>query len=312
MDKRIVENQALLNEARAGLTAIPKSLPSKWLYDDRGSALFEQITGLPEYYPTRTEIGILTDTASRLARYVPKGGALVELGSGSSLKTRILLDQLPDLGTYLPIDVSASFLQASASDLARSYASITVTPVVADFSDDIDFPVEHGAQPKTAFFPGSTLGNLTADEATALLTRVRQWPGIEAFIIGIDLVKDIRTLINAYDDAAGVTAAFNRNILHRINREAGGTFDPDRFAHEARWSSEHSRIEMHLVSHVAQTVQLAETEIAFRPGESIHTESSHKYTEDTLEKIVRAAGWTVDLFLTDASKAFAVAALRPK
>ncbi len=311
MDKPIIENQALLKDALAGLTAIPKTLPSKWFYDSIGSDLFEQITALPEYYPTRTEISILTDNASRLATYVRPGGALVELGSGASVKTRILLDQLPDLHSYLPIDVSAIFLQTTAAALARKYPSITVTPLVADFSEEIEFPGSHIDQPKTAFFPGSTLGNLTEEDAIALLERVRRWPGIEAFLIGIDLVKETQTLIEAYDDASGVTAAFNRNILQRLNCEAGAMFDVSLFTHDARWNVDRSRIEMHLISTIAQTVDVANTEISFAAGESIHTENSHKYTEDTVRDMVQSAGWTLAEFLTDANSAFAVMALRP-
>ena len=312
MDKRVVENKELLCSAQNGLRTTPKTLESKWFYDEAGSALFEQITGVPEYYPTRTEIAILQGQTDKLADLVPDDAVLVELGSGASRKTRILLDQLDNFTSYVPIDISAEFLKQSAAGLAADYPAISVEPVVADFMQDIQLPDSLSERPKVVFFPGSTIGNLQRDQAVELMARIRQWSSVKAFVLGIDLVKDPATLIRAYDDEAGVTAAFNLNLLHRLNRETGSYFDVSKFDHEARWNADYNRIEMHLVSLEAQTVQLGHDRIRFQKNESIHTENSHKYTEATFENIAYLGGWSIKAFLTDADNQFAVAALVPK
>ncbi|MBC7154551.1 MAG: L-histidine N(alpha)-methyltransferase [Rhodobacteraceae bacterium] len=304
-------NADLLKAALTGLTGPDKSMDPKWFYDRAGSALFERITRLPEYYPTRTETAILTAGIARIAAHVPKGSALVELGSGASVKTRILLDGLHDLAAYLPVDVSESFLRQVAADLDRAYPALPVVPIIADFMAPLRLPAAYADHPKVGFFPGSTIGNLEPDRARALLASVRQWPGIAAFIVGIDLVKDVETLVQAYDDAAGVTAAFNRNLLVRLNREAGARFDPDTFDHEARWNPDLARMEMHLVSRVEQGVAIGPGMARFAAGESIHTESSHKYTRDSFDDLARAAGWRRDTFLSDAQDHFAVTVLLP-
>jgi dimethylhistidine N-methyltransferase len=307
----VIANGALLAAAVAGLSAVPKTLEAKWLYDAEGSRLFEEITRLPEYYPTRTERTILEAEAAALAATIPEGAALVELGSGASVKTRLLLDAAPHLGAYVPVDISAAFLDETARVLAGDYPELRVLPVVADFTGAATLPRPLVDMPKVAFFPGSTLGNLDDGAATRLLARARAWPGVVAFILGVDLVKSPDVLIPAYDDAAGVTAAFNLNLLTRLNRETGATFDPAAFRHEARWNATESRIEMHLLSVHDQTVALGQTEIRFARGESVHTESSRKYTAESLAGIAHAAGWRVDRFLTDAGALFAVAILRP-
>jgi dimethylhistidine N-methyltransferase len=311
MDKSIIENQALWASARAGLQATPKTMESKWFYDHAGSVLFEEITELAEYYPTRTEVSILSAHAKTLATYVPQGAALVELGSGASVKTRILLDEMGDLETYVPVDISAQFLLQSSAQLQQRYPALTIEPVVADFMRAIALPQKLEAQPKTMFFPGSTLGNLDAAAAVELLARMRQLSGAHAFIIGIDLVKDTKVLIDAYDDAKGVTAAFNLNLLTRMNAEIGADFDLETFGHEARWNAQEARIEMHLVSRIAQTVRVGSIEISFDEGESIHTENSRKYTPDSFSEIAARAGWAIDAFLTDPAQKFAVAVLVP-
>lgn len=309
MNKPEVENADLYRSAVAGLCGKPKTLESKWFYDHAGSQLFEDITRLPEYYPTRTEKGILKAGIDDFQRYLPPAAALVELGSGASVKTRILLDGLQGLAAYLPIDISATFVQASARELAAGYPDLIIEPVVADFMADIQLPAAFSTSPKAVFFPGSTLGNVDAGEATSLLKRVRHWDGLEAFIIGIDLVKDPDVLVRAYDDAAGVTAAFNLNILKRLNRELGTGFDLDSFGHEARWNADKARIEMHLVSKIAQTVSIGPNEVVFAAGESIHTENSRKYTRESFGRIAASAGLSVAEFLTDADELFAVAIL---
>ena len=311
MGKETVADAELLNSALKGLRASPKVLEPKWFYDAAGSALFERITELPEYYPTRTELAILRNRVAELAPYIPQGAALVELGSGASTKTRLLLDALPGIAAYVPIDVSADFLQDSAAELDRAYAEIEVVPLAGDFMAPLRLREALDARPKVGFFPGSTIGNLEPAEAADLLRRVRQWRGVSAFVVGMDLVKDRETLIRAYDDSAGVTAAFNRNLLHRLNRDAGADFDPDAFDHEARWNEKEARIEMHLVSRRAQAVRLGPATIAFAAGESIRTENSHKYTHARLAAIASRSGWRVAEFLTDKDEMFAVAVLVP-
>lgn len=311
MDQRLLSNRELIKEAVAGFRATPKRMRPKWFYDYVGSELFERITELPEYYPTRTEILILRNAVETLASYVPDGAALVELGSGASTKTRILLDAMDGLAGYVPIDVSGDFLQVTARDVERMYPGLTTAPLVGDFLQDLKLPHAIGKMPKVAFFPGSTIGNLEMAEAQDLLRRIRTWQGIAAFILGVDLVKNTEVLIRAYDDAEGVTAAFNRNLLHRLNREAGANFDAESFDHQARWNAELSCIEMHLVSRAAQTVRLDGLNIQFRRGESIHTESSHKYTQRGVSDLATKAGWRVAEFLTDPHRLFAVAVLVP-
>lgn len=309
--KPVVTNGELFTSAVAGLSAVPKTLEAKWLYDAEGSRLFEKITRLPEYYPTRTERAILEAEAAALAATIPDGTALVELGSGASVKTRILLDAAPHLGAYVPVDISAEFLDETARALAKDYPKLRVLPVVADFTGAVTLPGPLVDMPKVAFFPGSTIGNLDAGAAVGLLDRARAWPGLVAFILGVDLVKSPDVLIPAYDDAAGVTAAFNLNLLTRLNREIGANFDPAAFRHEARWNATERRIEMHLVSLRDQTVEIGLTEIRFARGESVHTESSRKYTVQSIADIAHSAGWRVDRFLTDAGALFAVTILRP-
>ena len=294
-----------------GLSDSPKTAEAKWFYDAAGSALFERITKLPEYYPTRTEIGILRDRLPEIAAHVPAGAALIEFGSGASVKTRVLLDGLDQLAAYVPIDISAQFLAETADGLRRDYPALTIHPVTGDFMTELTLPPALDARPKIGFFPGSTIGNLDRDAAVALLAQARHWPDAAGFILGADLVKDADVLRAAYDDAQDVTAEFNRNLLHRANREAGADFAPDSFAHEARWNAAEARIEMHLVSRAAQRVQVAGQYIDFAEGETIHTENSRKYTAESLTDMAQAAGWRVADLLTDPQDYFAVALLKP-
>jgi dimethylhistidine N-methyltransferase len=311
MDTMTVTDAGLQREALAGLRAERKTLHPKWFYDERGSDLFEQITTLPEYYPTRTETAILRESIDRLAPYVAQDSALIELGSGASTKTRILLDELEAITAYVPVDISETFLHAVAQEIDRSYPALEVTPLAGDLLEELDLPDAVSGRPAIGFFPGSTLGNLEPPEARGLLERVRRWPDIAGLVLGIDLVKDPQVLVRAYDDAQGVTAAFNRNVLVRLNREAGASFDPDSFAHEARWNPDKARIEMHLVSRVDQEVRIGRETVRFRAGESIHTENSHKYTRPTLDEMARPSGWRIAEFITDADGWFAVTVLLP-
>ena len=308
---RAPEDAELVASVLEGLGAQPKRIASKWLYDAEGSKLFDRICELDAYYPTRTETGILEANAARLAAFVPERAALVELGSGSSAKTRILLDAFDDLAAYLPVDISADHLRHAAAGLAADYPQLPVWPVVGDFTAGLHLPGELDDRPKLLFFPGSTLGNLEPDDAVALLRRLREGANVVGFVIGIDLEKDVARLRAAYDDPEGVTAAFNTNLLVRFNRELDADFDVSAFAHEARWNAERRRIEMHLVSRRAQEVRVAGRRFAFAEGESIHTENSHKYTLDGFAALAERGGWRTHECWVDADQLFSVHLLVP-
>ncbi|MCJ2137213.1 L-histidine N(alpha)-methyltransferase [Methylobacterium sp. J-026] len=302
---------AFLDDVRAGLSRPQKTLSPKYFYDTAGSALFEDITRLPEYYPTRTEIGILDVRGPEIAALLPAGAALVEFGSGSTLKLRRLLRHLDKLAAYVPVEISGEFVQAQAEALSGDFPHLRVEPVVADFTRDIDLPESLAGLPRAGFFPGSTIGNFEPEEAEALLRRFGRILGAGAhMIVGVDLVKDTATLESAYDDAEGVTAAFNLNLLTRINRELAGRFDLDAFAHRAVFNPQASRIEMHLVARNAQDVAVGSDTFAFAAGETIHTESSYKYTRETFRALAERAGWTWIKVWTDPQNLFSVHALR--
>lgn len=291
-----------LQEALEGLLATPKTLPSKLLYDAEGSRLFERICKLPEYYVTRVELALLQRTVAEVASRIPARAALVEFGSGASVKTRLLLDARPDLAVYVPIDISHSALSEASAALQHDYPALAVTPLVGDFTRPLTLPPLAREAPAFGFFPGSTLGNFEPAEAIVFLRNARQILGPNPhLLVGADLAKPLEVLLPAYDDAEGVTADFNRNLLVRLNREAGADFDPDAFAHRAVWNAERSRIEMHLVSRTAQRVRVAGEEIAFAAGETIHTENSHKYFPEVIASLAEAAGWRVaKTWLSDA------------
>lgn len=294
----------------AGLSRSPKVASPKWFYDAEGSHLFEAITRLPEYYPTRQEAALLRRVAPEWAARFGPDAALVEFGSGASEKTRIVLDAAQGLGAYVPIDISADALDAAARRIAEAYPALTVTPLVGDFLHLGALPAGIGQGRRIGFFPGSTIGNLEREEAIAFLTAARGLLGPDAlFILGVDLAKAPETLIAAYDDSAGVTAAFNRNLLVRANRELGAGFDVDSFAHRALWNAGASRMEMHLEATRDMTVLLDGRSLAFRQGETIHTESSRKYTEASVRELAGAAGWTVAGFETSPDPAVALALL---
>jgi dimethylhistidine N-methyltransferase len=284
--------EAFQFDVLTGLSGARRRLSAKWFYDAAGSELFERITQLPEYYPTRQETELLASIATELAARIPAGATLVELGSGASVKTRLLLDAAPQLAAYAPVDISATAVRAAAAAIARDYPSLRVTPVTADFTRTWG---EVGrADGLVGFFPGSTIGNFTPDEAVELMRGVRERLGPGGlFIVGADLAKDEATLTAAYDDAAGVTAAFNLNVLARINRELGGDFDLGGFAHRAVWNRMEGRVEMHLQSVRPQTATVAGTRFAFVRGETIHTENSYKHTPEGFEALARRAGWRV-------------------
>jgi dimethylhistidine N-methyltransferase len=307
------QRDAFRDDVIAGLSRTPKTLPSRWLYDDRGCRLFEEITQLEEYYPTRTETAILRDHAAAMARFCGAAPVLVEYGAGAAVKTTILLEALrPRL--YVPVDIAGDFLAQSAARIARRFPGLPICPVIADFTADFDLPADLPAgASRCGFFPGSTIGNLDAAETSAFLHRMRAQlgPGGTA-LIGVDLRKDLGTLLAAYDDRKGVTAAFDLNLLTRINRELDGDFPPDGFRHEARWNAAESAVEMHLVSREDCVVTLQGRRFAFRAGESIHTESSRKYDLDGLADVAGPCGWVVEQGWTDSNRLFAVAGLRAR
>jgi dimethylhistidine N-methyltransferase len=290
-----------------GLSGPRKSLPCRFFYDARGSALFEEITRLPEYYPTRTETAILDAHAAEMAAGIPAGGILVEFGSGSSTKTEILLRQLPQLKAYVCVDVSESALAAANDRLAQRFPALDVRPIVGDFSRRVAFPADLAQRPKTGFFPGSTIGNLTPAEAVRLLGTFHSGLAPEGrLIVGADLKKDARQLVLAYNDAQGVTAAFNLNLLARINRELAGTFDLAAFEHEAVYNPREGRIEMYLRSAGRQTVTVLGRRFGFKAGERIHTENSYKYGIGQFQELASAAGWRPGRVWTDRAVLFSV------
>ncbi len=295
---------------RAGLAQPRKTLPARYFYDAAGSALFEAITDLPEYYPTRTEIGILSDCAGAIAARVGPGRAVIEFGSGSSAKTPLLLQAIAP-AAYVPVDISAEFLAVSAAALAADFPGLEVAAVAADFTAPFRLPALAAALPRLGFFPGSTLGNLAPAAAVDLLRSFAVTLGPASWlVIGLDTApgptKSEGQLIAAYDDAAGVTAAFNLNLLERINRELGGSVRVADFAHQARWNAGLGRIEMHLVARCDTRFEAAGEAFAMAAGESIHTENSYKWTIAEARLLARAAGWRPVERWDDADERFSV------
>jgi L-histidine Nalpha-methyltransferase len=309
--------ESLRADARAGLTSDPKSLPPKWFYDAQGSALFEKITELREYYPTRAEREILRSRAASIAA-LTRARTLVELGSGSSDKTRLLLDALRAAGTlrcYVPVDVSEPALAAAGDALSRQYPGLDVRAVVSDFDEHLGFPADGGAPaPRVVAFLGSTIGNLLPDQRTAFLARVRGGlrPG-DFFLLGTDLVKDPATLVAAYDDESGVTAEFNKNVLAVLNAELGADFDPDAFEHVAVWDAAAEWIEMRLRSLDDQTVHLPAIglTVGFAAGEEMRTEVSAKFRRPRVEAELAAAGLSLRAWWTDSAAQFGLSLSAP-
>lgn len=307
-DATTAQAAALRADALAGLSGTPKTLPCKWLYDAEGSRLFEAITRLPEYYPTRTEMQILEESGADIADAVGAGAAVVEFGPGDGAKAVQLLGSLESPAAYLPVDIAAEWLDAAAARVRAAFPRLSVRPIVADFTLPFDLAGRAaGSATHLGFFPGSTIGNFEPKEAAAFLRRARASlrPGAK-MLLGADLVKDAAILEAAYDDGARVTAAFDLNLLSRLNREAGADFDPSAFRHEARWNAQLERIEMHLVARHSQSVLVAGRRFRFSAGESIHTESSHKYRPDRLRVLAESAGWRPGRMWTDPDQLFSV------
>ncbi|PIF73776.1 dimethylhistidine N-methyltransferase [Variovorax sp. 54] len=310
VESSIVQADAFRLDVFSGLAQPHKTLPSRWLYDDRGCELFEDITRVKEYYPTVTEKAILRERSAEIAEFCGPGVTLIEYGAGAGIKTEIVLDALTRPNGYVPIDIAGEFLLATAQRMAKEFPSLTTWPVVADFTSNFLLPPSLPTGNRVGFFPGSTLGNLDKEQARAFLRRMHQHVGEGGrAIIGIDLIKDLRRLLPAYDDVMGVTAEFNLNYLKRINRELRGTFPVDRFEHEARWNAEDKAVEMHLVSLDSRSVTVGAHAFLFDAGETIHTESSRKYDVPSIRKLATSTGWKLDHVWTDKYSLFAVVGL---
>lgn len=302
------DTESFREAAMNGLRKPQKQIPSKFLYDERGSKLFEQICELDEYYPTRTEIGIMQENVDEMVRAIGPQARLLELGSGSSRKTRILLDHLDDPAVYVPVDISRSHLRDAADALAEAYPNVPVQPLCADYTDAFDLPAPPQPVARTvAYYPGSTVGNFQPEEAQRFLSRIADAIAPNGgLLIGVDLQKDVDVLEAAYNDAAGVTAAFNKNLLRRMNRELNATFALDRFEHVSVWNEEKGCVESFLRSREAHTVTVAGEAFSFDTGETIHTEYSYKYTLDGFAELVGAAGFSVETVWTDKRSYFSV------
>lgn len=300
--------QSFLEDALNGLARAQKALPPKYFYDDAGSALFESICGLPEYYPTRAEMAIMEHHAADMARCLAGCTTLIEYGSGSGRKTRVLLDALRP-AVYVPIDISQEQLARSAYRTAEAFPALRVIAVCADYTQHIDLPdadVPAGSR-RAIYFSGSSIGNFTPEEAQAFLSRARRLAGPGgAMLIGVDLKKDLAILHAAYNDAQGITAAFNLNVLQRMNRELGADFDLNAFAHRAFYDTEAGRIEMHLAAKREQQVRIRQETFSFRSGETIHTENSYKYSIAEFQALARASGFLPERYWLDPSRLFSV------
>jgi len=289
-----------------GLMREQKILPAKYFYDHIGSQLFEQITQQPEYYPTRTELAILENHRTEIARSIGDVHTLIEYGSGSSRKIQMLLETFTHLDTYMPIDISKDFLMESARQLSERYPALHIKAVCGDYSQSISLPVEE-AQKRVIFFPGSTIGNFEPEEAMRFLRHSSRILEVgDGFLIGVDLKKSTDVLERAYNDAAGVTAAFNLNMLTHLNQMLGGTFDITRFEHQAFYNEEKGRIEMHLRSQLDQLVQVGDVTVPFKQGETIHTENSYKYSKEEFEKLAQQSGFHPVNCWIDADERFSV------
>jgi dimethylhistidine N-methyltransferase len=290
---RPLADNGFASDVLSGLSAPRKWLTPKYFYDERGSQLFEAITKLKEYYPTRCELAILREHKADIARVFGPKTALIEFGTGSTRKVRIILDAATTVDAYVPVDISAEMLWQEARQLQHDYPRLRVLPVAADFTQPFRLPSAIVGLARAGFFPGSTIGNFEPQDAAAFLRHAGRMLGARAtLVVGVDLVKDANILNAAYDDAAGVTAQFNLNLLTRINRELAADFDVDAFRHRAFYNSERRRIEMHLVSGRRQTVNIAGHVIEFAAGETIHTENSYKYTIESFGLMAQSTGWT--------------------
>ncbi|HWC91898.1 MAG TPA: L-histidine N(alpha)-methyltransferase [Pseudolabrys sp.] len=304
------ERSTFAADVLAGLSASPKRLPPKYFYDDAGSLLFERITELPEYYPTRCEMSILRVHAADICRLIPEGAALIEFGAGAAKKARILLRAAPQLAAYVPVDICGEMIEREAAELRADFPKLKVLPVKADITTRFALPAEaESAASRVGFFPGSTIGNFEPHEAAGFLRNAARVLGRGAtLIIGVDLIKPVEVLTAAYNDKAGVTSKFNCNLLKRINRELAGTFKLDGFEHHAFYNRERNRIEMHLASRKRQKVRVLGETVDFRAGETIHTENSYKYSVESLSALARGVGWLPAAAWSDPDNYFSIQA----
>lgn len=311
-------DRGLVDVALSGLSRPQKTLPAKLFYDEEGCRLFYRITDLPEYYLTRIERTLLPEVAPLVLESLPSGVVLVEYGASDEGKAEFLLtpgasDRADAIAAYVPIDVAMPALLQMRERLAMSHPRLAVYPIAVDFMHPVKLAASVAGMPRLGFFPGSTIGNLDPAEASRFFALARGTLGTGArFLVGADLHKDPSVLLPAYDDAAGITAAFNRNMLTRLNREAGAEFDVEAFAHRAVWNDEESRIEMHLVSRKHQVVGVGGQQIQFARGETIHTENSYKHTPERFTAIAADAGWECRAMWTDPDRLFALYLLQPR
>lgn len=309
-DHEPAEALSMRDDILQGLRAHPKYTPSKYFYDEQGSRLFEKICQQPEYYLTRTEEAILATVVDEISALAGNRVSLIDIGSGASRKVRLLLEHM-DISHYLGIDISRDFLLESTGQLASEYPHLPVHAMCADYSKRFSLPPELHDGRVIAFFPGSSIGNFSPAEAGAFLSRIHSaLPAGSALLIGVDLIKDTAVLEAAYNDAAGITAQFNLNLLHRLKTELNARFEPDRFVHRAFFNTEHNRIEMHLISTMAQVITVAGETFQFREGESLHTENSHKYSIEGFQSLARNAGFSSCNVWTDPRRHFSVHYLR--
>lgn len=302
----------MLKEVLHGLRSQQKSLPSKYFYDKEGSRLFDEITRLKEYYPTRTERSILDANLDEISDKLGDEVMLIEPGSGSSEKTRVLLDKMSSIICYVPIDISGEYLQKVAVQLREDYPDISIEPVTADYTNSIKLPKGYPSARRIVFFPGSTIGNFEPETAARFFKVISDLIGNDGgLLIGVDLKKDLDVLLKAYNDSKGVTEAFNKNMLNHINVEIGADFEPGFFDHSAIWNEEQSRMEMHLIVKRSHTVSVDGEKISFKEGESIHTENSYKYSLTDFEELV-SPWFEIKKVWTDPKKYFSLQFLCPK
>lgn len=308
------DSQTFLADVQSGLSQSPKTLPCKYLYDERGSQLFEDITALDDYYPTRADLDATSSNIDAIKRHIGPSVRLVELGSGSSTKTRILLDHLENVAAYTPVDISTDALDESVANLRAAYPGLEVLPLCADYTQPLELPPPSRAFTHTVvYYPGSTIGNFHPPDAIAFLRRIRRAVQPDGgLLIGVDLKKDKAVLERAYNDRQGVTAAFNLNLLTRINRELPASIPVDGFRHEARYDEQKGRIEMHLVSESDQDVKVGDETFHFHAGETIRTEESYKYSREEFARLAEEAGFEVTAFWTDREGRFSLQYLSPQ
>jgi len=312
-----ITDTEFLNDVISGLTQQQKTLPCKYFYDDKGAALFEQITSLREYYVTRTELSILEQYSQSIAQMLPENLSIIEPGCGSGKKVAYLLAHMANVKTFVPFEISEEMLSYSLAHLSPLFPDLAISPLLGDFTHSqmvkqLTKDTALDSQTNLVYFPGSTLGNFAPVKAIEIMNNFHRLCGVNGYVlIGVDLVKERQVLLDAYNDKAGITAAFNKNLLQRINNELSGTFNLDNFSHESRFNEQHSRIEMHLVSNCNQSVIINDQQIDFIEGESIHTENSHKYTLESFKQLAAQANLKLEQTWQDDSNYFALCLLRP-